>query len=124
MFTGTRYTLINSNVDANRNGSTTFGPLPAGTYTGSANDGLEAEFDGGRNGATGPGFFQFDTRLSYDVRAGGKAYGAYVELLNVTNHANFSNPGNDQRLTTFLNPTSIFGGTPPRTLQAGLRLTF
>ena len=125
MFTGTRMTLNNSNVDANRNGSTAFEPLPAGTYKGNATDGLEIEFDGGRNGATGPGFWQFDTRLSYDVRTGGRAYGAYVELLNVSNHANFSNPGNDQRtLTTFLNPTSIFGGTPPRTLQAGLRLTF
>ena len=122
-FTGTRFTIQDTTLDANRNGLF-FEPLPAGTYTGVGPDGMTFETNGGRNGATGPGLFQVDTRVSWDFRMGTRAIGAYVEVINVTNRANFDVPGNDRRLSSFLIPQSIFGGTPTRTGQIGLRMTF
>ena len=122
-FTGTRFTIQDTTTDANRNGLL-FEPLPAGTYTGIGADAMTVESAGGRNGATGPGLFQLDTRLSYDVRVGGRAFGVYVEVVNVTDHVNFDVPAGDRRLTNFLIPTAIFGGTPTRTAQGGFRFTF
>jgi hypothetical protein len=63
-------------------------------------------------------------RLSYDVRVGGRVFGAYVELVNATDDVNFGVPAGDRRLTDFLIPTAIFGGTPTRTAQGGFRITF
>jgi hypothetical protein len=122
-FTGTRFTIQDTSTDANRNGIL-FEPLPSGTYSGASSDAFTIENEGGRNGATGPGLFQLDMRLSYDLRIGGRAFGAYVEVVNVTDHVNFANPAGDRRLTNFLIPTAIFGGTPTRTAQGGFRLTF
>ena len=122
-FTGTRFTIQDTTFDANRNGIA-FEPLPAGTYTGTGADAMTFETDGGRNGATGPGLFQLDIRLSYDARVNGRAFGAYVEVLNATDHVNFDTPPSDRRLGTFLIPQAIFGGTPTRTLQGGFRITF
>ena len=122
-FTGTRFTLQDTTFDANRNGIL-FEPLPAGTYSGVGPDAMTFETDGGRNGATGPGLFQLDARLSWDFRMGTRAVGAYFEIINVTDHTNFDTPGNDRRLTNFLIPTAIFGGTPTRTGQVGVRMSF
>jgi hypothetical protein len=122
-FTGTRFTIQDTNTDANRNGIL-FEPLPAGTYRGAGADAFTVESDGGRNGATGPGLFQLDLRISYDVRLSGRSFGAYVEIVNLTGHVNFADPAGDRRLTNFLIPTAIFGGTPTRTAQGGFRITF
>jgi hypothetical protein len=122
-FTGTRFTIQDTNTDTNRNGIL-FEPLPPGTYSGAGADGFTIENDGGRNGATGPGLFQLDLRISYDVRISGRSFGAYAEIVNLTDHVNFDNPAGDRRLTNFLIPTGIFGGTPTRTLQGGLRFSF
>jgi hypothetical protein len=122
-FTGTRFTIQDTNTDANRNGIL-FEPLPEGTYSGASADAFTVDNEGGRNGATGPGLFQLDVRASYDIRVSGRAFGAYVEIVNVTDHVNFDNPAGDRRLTNFLIPTAIFGGTPTRTLQGGFRVTF
>jgi hypothetical protein len=124
-FTGTRFTIQNDALDANRNGIL-FEPVAAGTYSGSASDGLTFDFDGGRNGATGPGVFQLDMRVSYDVPVGQRrTLNAYVELVNLTDHVNFQTPPSNQRLlNTFLNPSTIFGGIPTRTLQLGFRYSF
>jgi hypothetical protein len=122
-FTGTRFTIQDTTNDANRNGIL-FEPLPAGTYSGIGADAMTFDSDGGRNGATGPGLFQLDLRLSYDLRVNGRAFGAYVEVVNVTDHVNFDVPAGDRRLTNFLIPTAIFGGTPTRTAQGGFRFTF
>jgi hypothetical protein len=124
-FTGTRFTIQDTSLDANQNGIL-FEPLPAGTYIGNASDGLTIENEGGRNGATGPPLFQLDLRTSYDIQAGlGRALNLYFEIVNVTDHANFAIPSSDQRtLSTFLNPRAIFGGIPPRTAQLGFRFAF
>ena len=115
--------ILVPNSDANRNGLL-FEPLPAGTYSGTGADAMTLESNGGRNGATGPGLLQLDMRLSYDVRLTGRTFGAYVEVVNVTDHVNFDVPAGDRRLTNFLIPTAIFGGTPTRTAQGGFRFTF
>jgi hypothetical protein len=46
-----------------------FDPLPAGTYAGTGANAIEVDFDGARNGAYGPAFFQLDTRVGYRLRA-------------------------------------------------------
>jgi hypothetical protein len=122
-FTGTRFTIQDTTNDANRNGIL-FEPLPPGTYSGIGADAMTFDSEGSRNGATGPGLFQLDLRVSYDVRVAGRAFGAYVEVVNVTDHVNFDVPAGDRRLTNFLIPTAIFGGTPTRTAQGGFRFTF
>jgi hypothetical protein len=122
-FTGTRFTIEDTTTDANRNGLL-FEPLPSGTYSGVGADAFTVENDGGRNGATGPGLYELDVRASYDVRVSGRAFGVYVEIVNATDHVNFATPAGDRRLTNFLIPTSIFGGTPSRTAQGGFRITF
>jgi hypothetical protein len=124
-FTGTRFTIQNTQFDANRNGIL-FEPLPAGSYTGASPDGLTFETEGGRNGATGPGVFQLDMRISYDVPVGeNRALNVYGEVVNLTDHVNFQTPPSDQRLaSSFLIPSRIFGGIPTRTLQLGFRYSF
>jgi hypothetical protein len=123
-FTGTPFTIQDTSADANRNGIL-FEPLPAGTYSGTGPDAMTFESDGGRNGATGPSFFQLDARLSYRVpMPTGRTLNAYFEVVNATDHVNFATPPSDQRLSDFLIPRSIFGGTPPRTAQVGFRLSF
>jgi hypothetical protein len=124
-FTGQRFTIQDTSMDANRNGIL-FEPLPAGTFTGNASDGLTIKSDGGRNGATGPSLFQLDMRVSYDVPVGqGRTLNAYFELVNATDRVNFNIPSSDRRTSaTFLNPRQIFGGIPPRTGQFGFRFTY
>ena len=54
---GSHFTLTDSTTDPDRNG--TFAePLPAGTYVSSGKNPLNVDFDGGRNGATGPVSFR------------------------------------------------------------------
>ena len=65
---GLPFTLTNNMIDLDRNG-TLFDPIAAGTYTGAgtapADNYTVEDYDGKRNGARGPGFFQLDTRFGY-----------------------------------------------------------
>ncbi len=65
--TGTPFTLINSNVNADRNGVLA-DLLPAGTYTGVGPDAMAVENKGAPGGAIRPAFAQLDMRLSYRLR--------------------------------------------------------
>jgi hypothetical protein len=121
---GQPFTIHNSNVDANMNGIA-IDPLPAGTYSGQGQNAITVENDGGRNGAYGPGFAQLDLRGGYRVGVGqGRTLDLFIEVFNATNRANFSNPGGDQRLASFLVPASLAGGGFPRQLQIGARIGF
>jgi hypothetical protein len=121
---GTPFTIYNSNVDADRNG-VNIDPLPAGTYSGIGENALTVENSGGRNGAYGPGYKNFDARLGYRVRMReGLSLDFFFEAFNITNEANFANPGGDQRLATFLVPTALQGGGFPRQFQLGARFGF
>jgi len=121
---GSPFTVHDSNIDANRN-NIAIDPVPAGSYSGQGQNALTVENDGGRNGAYGPGSVQVDIRGGYRFRPmQGRTLDVYAEVFNVTNRANFSNPSGDQRLGTFLVPTSLAGGGFPRQFQIGARLGF
>ena len=123
-YSGTPFTIQDTNSDSNRNGIL-LEPLPAGSYSGTGADALTVENRGGINGATGPGLFLLDSRVGYVIKLRQeRTLNVYAEVLNVTNHTNFATPSGDRRLSTFLVPGGIFGGTPPRTLQLGMRLGF
>jgi hypothetical protein len=126
---GTPFTLTDSNTDANRNGQFEE-PLPAGTYTGSATNpnAITIENAGGFNGARGPDFQLASVRAAYQFRLPGngtKRIRAYVDVFNITNHANFNNPTGDRRdAATFLILRSIRNGGPSRTAQFNVRYEF
>ncbi|MGH9159668.1 MAG: TonB-dependent receptor [Vicinamibacteraceae bacterium] len=121
---GLPFTVIDTNLDPDRNGIL-FDPLAAGSYQREGEDAVEVDFDGGRNGARGPGFFQLDVRWGYKLRLGGtRALDLFVDVFNLTNRANFDNPDGDRRSADFLRLTELREGGVPRTLQLGARLAF
>jgi hypothetical protein len=122
---GASMTLINSALDADRNGRL-FDLLPAGRYCGVGNNSICVDADGRRNGAKGPSYKQTDMRFSYrlPVREG-STLDVNFELFNIFNTANFANPTVDSRLTDFLVLTALRGGNgQPRAAQVGVRLGF
>ncbi|HKB11939.1 MAG TPA: carboxypeptidase regulatory-like domain-containing protein [Vicinamibacterales bacterium] len=130
--TGTPMTLINSGIDADRNGLL-FDRLPAGTYCGQGLNSICVDFDGRRNGARGPNFKQTDLKFSYRFRPLRQTLETSMELYNLFNVANFSNPGAianggsivDQRLSDFLVLNALSGGNgQPRALQFSVRFAF
>ena len=62
-------TLINSAVDADRNGRL-FDLLPAGNYCGVGLNSICVDYDGRRNGAKGPSFKQTDMKFAYRFHPG------------------------------------------------------
>ena len=130
---GLPFSVIDSNIDADRNGIL-FDLLPAGTYQGTGANAISVDFDGRRNGAYGPGFFQLDMRVGYRLPAGAdRTLDVFGEVFNVTNRANFANPTTnvlinhpvaDRRLTDFLVLQTLRAGGIPRTGQIGIRFGF
>jgi hypothetical protein len=121
---GTMFTVQDTNFDNDQNGIL-FEPLPAGTYTGTGTNALTVDNAGGRNGARGPSFFQWDARLGYRFSLGGaRSVEAFAEMFNVTNRANFANPTGDRFSTNFLRVTAFRPGGIPRTAQFGARFAF
>jgi hypothetical protein len=119
---GTAFTIQDTNTDPDQNGIL-FDPLPAGSYSGSgSDDAITVDNAGGRNGAYGPSFFQWDMRLGYQIRIRGSSrVELFGECFNLTNRANFDNPTGDRRSTTFLVVTALRPGGVPRTFQLGAR---
>jgi hypothetical protein len=121
---GLPFSVTDSSTDPDQNGIL-FDPLPAGSYSGTGEDVITVESEGGRNGAVGPGFFQLDLRAGYRFRINQqRTIEAFVDIFNVTNRANFGNPTGDLRSTDFLRLTSLRDGAVPRTLQLGARFAF
>src|SRR5438093_3241054 len=125
--TGTPMTLIHSAVDADRNGLL-FDRLAPGNYCGKGVNPICVDFDGRRNGARGPSFKQTDLKLGYRLhpgKTGRETIDAGVELYNIFNVANFSNPTADLRLSDFLVLTALSGGNgQPRAAQFSVRFGF
>jgi len=124
------FTIYNSAVDVNRNGELN-DPVPAGTYSGTATDSLQnVAFDGKRNGARGPRYFQADVRAGWHTRIGGRdTLELFLDIYNITNHANFDPPINANRdmrtPANFLVLTNLFGGGGfPRQAMMGARFAF
>ncbi len=121
---GSHLTLIDSTTDPDRNGSFQE-PLAADTYTGIGRNPLATAFDGTRNGATGPAFFQLDVRAGYLFHLPAqRTLNAFVDIFNLTNRANFDNPTGDRRSTDFLNLTTLRSGAVPTTFEIGARVAF
>ena len=127
VLSGTPFTIHDTNIDADRNGIL-FDPLPAGTYSGTSPNALRnVKNKGGRNGARGPGFMQLDLRAGYRARLGSRrTLDTFVDVFNVTNHANFVNPSGDRRnAADFLRLAGLVATSGlPRQAQLGFRLGF
>jgi hypothetical protein len=124
LMSGQPFSIVNGNVDADRNNIAS-DPAPAGRYDGVGQNAIGVENSGGRNGAYGPGLFQLDLRAGYRLQPRtGQSMEFFAEVFNLTNEPNFANPSGDQRLGTFLVPTSLFGGGFPRQAQVGVRFGF
>jgi hypothetical protein len=126
LMSGTPFTIHNTNIDADQN-SIFFDPLPAGTYSTTAEIGMrDVEFDGKRNGAQGPGYMQLDLRVGYRFRLGGKRTAdVFGDFFNATNHVNFLNPSGDLRNPAdFLRYTALAAPGTGRQFQLGLRFGF
>ena len=124
MMSGLPFTIMNTATDPDRNGIL-FDPLPAGDYSGTGANAITVKNDGGRNGAYGPGFIQFDMRFGWRWRPrSSQTVDLTLDLINLTNRANFLNPTGDQRLTNFLLLTTLSGGGQPRQAQFGIRYGF
>jgi hypothetical protein len=127
--TGAPFTIYNSAIDVNRNGELE-DPVQPGTYSGTAPDSLRnVEFDGRRNGARGPNYFQADVRAGWHQRIRSRTLEVFLDIYNITNRANFDNPvlaNRDMRLAAnFLVLTNLRGGGGfPRQAQFGVRLAF
>jgi Carboxypeptidase regulatory-like domain/TonB-dependent Receptor Plug Domain len=122
---GVPFTIQDTNFDPDQNGIL-FDPVPAGSYSGTGTNAFSVENKGGRNGAPGPGFFQADVRLGYEVRFGQRRVQLFGEVFNLTNKANFDTviATGDRRSTDFLRRTTLRAGAIPRTAQIGARLQF
>ncbi len=127
---GAPFTIINSAIDVNRNGELT-DAVPAGTYSGTSQNAMQnVKFDGGRNGARGPDYFQADVRAGWRRPMGGqRALELFLDIYNITNRTNFENPiaaNRDARTpTAFLKLTNLYGGGGfPRQAQLGARFAF
>ena len=122
---GAPFTIYNSNVDVNRNGELD-DPVPAGTYSGTGLNAMQSvSFDGKRNGARGPDYFQTDMRAGWHFQLPQqKMLEVFLDIFNITNRANFANPSGDRRSTEFLNLVALRAGAVPTTAQFGARLGF
>jgi hypothetical protein len=122
---GPAFTLVSSRQDLNQNGRFDDEYLPAGTYTGSGANAFTTENKGGLNGARGPDFFEVDVRTTYSLPfSAAQRLQVFAEIYNLTNRANFDNPGGDERLSSFLDLRSMRQGNTSRRAQLGLRFAF
>ncbi len=128
---GLPFSLVDTALDSDRNGLTTNEYLPAGTYTGTGEDSISIDYEGGRNGARGPNYQRLDLRMGYRIRlAGGRTIDAFLDLFNATDEPNFANPiaantSSDRRIpATFLRIVSTLDESPTRTAQINLRFGF
>ena len=121
---GVPFSLVNGNIDPDRNGSQSE-PLAAGDYSVTGEDAFAVKnYKSERNGAYGPGFFKLDLRAGYRFRLNGRTLDAFVEVFNVTNRVNFSNPSGNQGSPNFLLLTGYDTSTNPRLIQLGARIGF
>ena len=125
---GTPFTLVNSDVDADRNGSTNE-PIPAGSYAGvPVNEQFDTtypvEFSGGVRGARGPGIYQLDMRFGYLRRIGTRVIEASLDVFNLTNAVRWGTPNGDIADADFLLLDSASSATPPRTLNLQFSVRF
>ena len=118
------FTLIDSTIDTNMNGSP-FDPLPAGTYSGVGNNPITVTHDGRQAGARSADYMQLDMRFGYRLRpAVQQTLDVYFDVINLTNRTNFNRANGDRDSGDFLNYTSLRSGGIPRQANFGVRYGF
>jgi outer membrane receptor protein involved in Fe transport len=80
--------------------------------------------DAGRSFGTGPNFFSTDGSLLKDFSVERFSAQFRVEVLNLTNHANFALPDTRLGSSTFGEITSLAAGNQARIIQLGLHFKF
>ncbi len=122
---GSPFSLINGDVDPDRNGSQSE-PLPAGQYSGTGADAYTVKnYRSRRNGAYGPGFFELDARVGYRVPVSAdRRLELFVDVFNLSNRTNFDNPSGNEASPQFLLLTAYSTSYTPRKLQVGARIEF
>ncbi|MBV8844854.1 MAG: TonB-dependent receptor [Bryobacterales bacterium] len=78
----------------------------------------------GRTFGTGPGFFNLDGSLLKDFSIERFALQFRAEVLNLTNHPNFSIPNTQDGSSTFGQITTLVAGNQARIIQLGLHFQF
>jgi hypothetical protein len=129
---GLPFSLIDSTLDTNRNGRIDDEFLPPGTYSGTGQNAITVDNEGGRNGARGPDFFEIDVRVAYSLGlANSQRLQFFGEIFNLTNRANFETPINtntnssDRRLaSSFLVLDTLRRGATSQLAQFGIRYSF
>ena len=121
---GRPFTLIDTNVDADRNG-VLFDPLPAGHLHRHRPQRLHRRE---RRAAATARAVRASSRPTcgsgYRFRFGERRLEVFGEVFNLTNKANFELAAADRRSTNFLTYTALRAGAVPRTGQLGMRFTF
>jgi hypothetical protein len=74
-----------------------------------------------RNGIPGERKTILDTSFRYQRRMGRYQAGLFLEVYNLTNHANFGNPTGARNSANFM---KVIVADEPRTAQLGFRLLF
>jgi outer membrane receptor for Fe3+-dicitrate len=83
------------------------------------------KYESTRNGARGPGFFEWDMRFGYRFGLSGRRrIEVAADVFNLTNRANFANPTGNQTSPQFLLLTGYNTSYTPRKLQLGARIEF
>jgi hypothetical protein len=78
----------------------------------------------GRTFGTGPGLFNIDGSLLKDISVERFTVQFRAEILNLTNHPNFSIPNTQEGSSTFGQITTLVAGNQARIIQLGLHLQF
>jgi hypothetical protein len=122
---GTPFNLTNGAVDPDLNGIQAE-PLLAGDYTGNGTDPYTAKsYKSQRNGARGPGFFEWDMRFGYRFGLSGhRRLELAADVFNLSNRTNFANPTGNLTSSQFLVLTAYNTSYTPRKLQLGARIEF
>jgi hypothetical protein len=120
---GTPFNLTNGAVDPDLNGIQAE-PLLAGDYTGNGTDPYTAKsYKSQRNGARGPGFFEWDMRFGYRFGLSGhRRLELAADVFNLSNRTNFANPTGNLTSSQFLVLTAYNTSYTPRKLQLGARI--
>ncbi len=122
---GLPFSLTNSAIDPDLNGIQAE-PLAAGTYTGTGTDPYTVKgYKSERNGARGPGFFEFDMRFGYRIPlTKDRRLELAADVFNLTNNTNFAIPTGNQTSAQYLLLTAYNTSYTPRKLQIGARIQF
>jgi hypothetical protein len=121
---GSPFSLFDATVDPDRNGSQSE-PLASGSYSGTGDDAFTVDnYKSQRNGAYGPGFFKLDIRAGYRFTVDRRTLDAFVEVFNLTDRVNYSNPSGNISSPAFLVLNGYSTSTNPRLVQIGFRIGF